>query len=88
MDLHLSHVSHRYGGVEVLDDIDFTVVQSHIVCIIGPSGCGKSTLLRLIGGLEPAQGEMIGLGQSLLRAGVTVTGASKSGRSGKSLTAW
>ena len=64
MDLHLSHVSHRYGGVEVLDDIDFTVVQSHIVCIIGPSGCGKSTLLRLIGGLEkPSAGEVLQIGE-------------------------
>ncbi|KPK04591.1 MAG: nitrate ABC transporter ATP-binding protein, partial [Betaproteobacteria bacterium SG8_39] len=64
MDLHLSHVTHRYGAVEVLDDIDFTVTQGHIVCIIGPSGCGKSTLLRLIGGLEqPAQGAVLQVGE-------------------------
>ena len=64
MDLHLSHVTHRYGTVEVLDDIDFTVVQGRIVCIIGPSGCGKSTLLRLIGGLEqPTQGAVLQIGE-------------------------
>ncbi|MEJ2173366.1 MAG: ABC transporter ATP-binding protein [bacterium] len=64
MDLHLSHVTHRYGAVEVLDDIDFTVPQGHIVCIIGPSGCGKSTLLRLIGGLEqPTRGAVLQIGE-------------------------
>jgi len=64
MDLHLSHLSHRYGGVEVLDDIDFTIAQGHIVCIIGPSGCGKSTLLRLIGGLEqPRSGAVLQIGE-------------------------
>jgi NitT/TauT family transport system ATP-binding protein len=64
MDLHLSHVTHRYGAVEVLDDIDFTVPQDHIVCIIGPSGCGKSTLLRLIGGLEqPTRGAVLQIGE-------------------------
>jgi len=64
MDLHLSHVTHRYGAVAVLDDVDFTISQGHIVCIIGPSGCGKSTLLRLIGGLEqPTQGAVLQVGE-------------------------
>jgi len=64
MDLHLSHVAHRYGALEVLDDIDFTIPQGHIVCIIGPSGCGKSTLLRLIGGLEqPTRGAVLQIGE-------------------------
>jgi NitT/TauT family transport system ATP-binding protein len=64
MDLHLSHVTHRYGTVDVLEDIDFTVEQGHIVCIIGPSGCGKSTLLRLIGGLEqPSAGAVMQIGE-------------------------
>jgi NitT/TauT family transport system ATP-binding protein len=64
MDLQLSHVTHRYGAVEVLEDIDFTITQGHIVCIIGPSGCGKSTLLRLIGGLEqPSGGAVLQIGE-------------------------
>jgi len=64
MELHLSHVTHRYGAVEVLDDIDFTVEQGRVVCIIGPSGCGKSTLLRLIGGLEqPSAGAVMQIGK-------------------------
>lgn len=54
MDLSLQNISHRYGALEVLRDINLDIVEGQIVCIIGPSGCGKSTLLRIIGGLEAA----------------------------------
>lgn len=63
LDLHLSHISHNYGTLEVLRDIDFHIPGGQIVCIIGPSGCGKSTLLRFVGGLErPDKGEVLQIG--------------------------
>lgn len=65
MDLQLNNITHAYGDIAVLDDIDLTVSGGEIVCIVGPSGCGKSTLLRLIGGLErPDSGEVLLLGQA------------------------
>ncbi|MFT5702118.1 MAG: NitT/TauT family transport system ATP-binding protein [Desulforhopalus sp.] len=64
MDLHINKISHAYGDLTVLDNIDFTVGGGEIVCIVGPSGCGKSTLLRFIGGLErPNSGEVMLLGE-------------------------
>ncbi len=54
MDLRIENLTHRYGGMAVLSDIDLTIPEGRIVCIVGPSGCGKSTLLRMIGGLERA----------------------------------
>lgn len=64
MDLHLKNISHAYGDLTVLDNIDFTVGGGEIVCIVGPSGCGKSTLLRFIGGLErPDAGAVMLLGE-------------------------
>lgn len=64
MNLHLRNISHRYGTLEVLRDIELEIVQGEIVCIIGPSGCGKSTLLRIIGGLEAADaGEVLQIGE-------------------------
>lgn len=60
MDLSLQKISHRYGALEVLRDINLDIVEGQIVCIIGPSGCGKSTLLRIIGGLEaPDEGAVL-----------------------------
>jgi NitT/TauT family transport system ATP-binding protein len=64
MNLHIDRLSHRYGGMDVLKDIDFLIEQGQIVCVIGPSGCGKSTLLRMIGGLEkPDSGAVMQIGE-------------------------
>jgi len=57
MDLIAVHISHRFGALEVLDDVSFTVGSGEVVAIVGPSGCGKSTLLSILGGLlQPSEG--------------------------------
>ena len=63
MDIRLSGISHSYGGLDVLRDINLEVPSGQIVCVVGPTGCGKSTLLRLVGGLErPTQGSVLQVG--------------------------
>ena len=65
MQLALEAVSHQYGQLEVLSNVDLQVMEGEIVCVVGPSGCGKSTLLRLAGGLEqPSQGYVLLKGES------------------------
>ena len=57
MDLIADHISHRFGALDVLDDVSFTVRTGEVVAIVGPSGCGKSTLLSILGGLlQPSKG--------------------------------
>ena len=64
MDLHLENISHNYGTVDVLNNINLEINHRQIVCIVGPSGCGKSTLLRLLGGLEiPSGGRVVQFGE-------------------------
>ena len=64
MDLQLQNISHAYGELSVLENIDLSVAAGQIVCIVGPSGCGKSTLLRIVGGLEkPQSGQILQLGE-------------------------
>lgn len=37
-------------------DLDFTLFEGEMVCMLGPNGCGKSTLLRTLAGLQPSLG--------------------------------
>jgi NitT/TauT family transport system ATP-binding protein len=58
MDLIADNISHRFGALEVLDGVSFTVGSGEVVAIVGPSGCGKSTLLSILGGLlQPSAGQ-------------------------------
>ena len=57
MDLIADQIAHRFGGLDVLDKVSFTVASGEVVAIVGPSGCGKSTLLSILGGLlQPSAG--------------------------------
>jgi len=49
----------RAGIVKALQDINLSIREGEIFCLIGPSGCGKTTLLNIIAGLEkPTSGEV------------------------------
>src|SRR3569832_768700 len=48
----LSHVTKRYGNVQVITDLSLDIEDGSFTALLGPSGCGKSTLLRMIAGLE------------------------------------
>jgi len=65
--LVLENVSHSYGPVPVLSDLNLAVHSSEVVVLVGPSGCGKTTILNLLSGhLQPVTG-------SVRRAGVVRT---------------
>jgi polar amino acid transport system ATP-binding protein len=59
-------VNKWYGSLQVLKDINLTVLPGEVVVVCGPSGSGKSTLIRCINGLEVIQsGDIIVDGMSL-----------------------
>lgn len=52
--------------VEILKEINLSVVKGDFITIMGPSGSGKSTLLYLIGGLDkPTSGKISIKGQDI-----------------------
>jgi len=46
--LTLSGVSKHFGGLQVINDLDFVVHEEETVGLIGPNGAGKTTVFNLI----------------------------------------
>jgi polar amino acid transport system ATP-binding protein len=69
----VSNVSKSFGDLTVLHDIDLSVEEHNVVCLIGASGSGKSTLLRCLNLLERVdQGEIVVDGQTITNGKVDV----------------
>jgi len=53
--LKVEEVSFQYtAAIKTLQNIDFSLNEGAVLCVMGESGCGKSTLLKLIYGLLDA----------------------------------
>jgi len=60
-------VSHAFGEVQVLEQIDLTIERRSFVALVGPSGCGKTTLLNLAAGLvQPDAGAVCYQGREIV----------------------
>lgn len=68
--LHIDDLSKGYGTgdarVTVLTDVSTQLDRGEICVLFGPSGSGKSTFLNLVGGLEPADGGSIRVGDTTI----------------------
>ena len=62
--IEIEHLSKRFDGVTVVDDVSMSIGDGEIVAIVGTSGSGKTTLLRMINRLiEPDGGRVLIDGQ-------------------------
>lgn len=65
--LTVSGLNVYYGESHILRDVDLTVPQGQMVCLIGRNGVGKTTLLKtVIGLLKPRSGRVDLLGESVV----------------------
>ena len=68
MLLEVRNICKRYGKLDVLKEVSFSVERGEIVAIVGTSGAGKSTLLHILGTLLSADtGEVLLSGTPLHR---------------------
>lgn len=55
--IEIEHLTKRYDGTAVVDDVSLVIEPGTIAVIVGTSGSGKTTLLRMINRLvEPTSG--------------------------------
>jgi len=66
--IELDHLSKRYDGRPVVDDLSLTVPDGAFCVLLGPSGCGKSTTLRMINRLIPFDSGTIRIAGEDIRA--------------------
>jgi simple sugar transport system ATP-binding protein len=53
--LELTGISKKFGGVQALRDVDMTIVQGEVHCLVGENGSGKSTLIKIVSGVQPPE---------------------------------
>ena len=64
--LKCTEVSKRFGGLQAVKKVDFTVKKNEIAGLVGPNGSGKSTLLNLISGVyKPDSGKILFLNEEI-----------------------
>ena len=58
--LECNNLTKRFGSVEALMDVSFSVEPGRIVGLLGPNGSGKTTMIKLINGLlTPTSGQVL-----------------------------
>ena len=52
LSVSLEKVSHGYGDLEVLEEVNLAVERGDRIALVGANGAGKSTMMRLLAGVE------------------------------------
>ncbi|MCG8639988.1 MAG: ATP-binding cassette domain-containing protein, partial [Desulfobacterales bacterium] len=58
-------VSVRYGSIEALSQVSFTINAGDYVGIVGPNGSGKTSLIKALLGLTAFEGKILFQGKQL-----------------------
>jgi ABC-2 type transport system ATP-binding protein len=66
--INVGGVSKRFGQLQAVDNVSFTVEKGEIFGLLGPNGAGKSTLIRMLTTLvPPTSGTAIVAGHDIIR---------------------
>jgi branched-chain amino acid transport system ATP-binding protein len=66
--LVVKNLSKRFGGLQAVQDVSFSVAEKETVALLGPNGAGKTTTFNLITGFHrPDTGSVLAFGREIAR---------------------
>jgi simple sugar transport system ATP-binding protein len=62
--LALENVGKRFGSIDAVSDVTFSIEPGRVCCLLGDNGAGKSTVIKLLSGVHtPSTGRILWEGQ-------------------------
>jgi branched-chain amino acid transport system ATP-binding protein len=87
--LSITGLTHQFGGLEALSDINISLKRGEIAGLIGPNGAGKTTVFNLVSGFYvPTRGEIVFNGVRLNGKKPHEIAALKIGRTFQNIRLW
>jgi branched-chain amino acid transport system ATP-binding protein len=87
--LEIKSLTHRFGGLQALTDINLSLEKGEIQGLIGPNGAGKTTVFNLVSGFYvPSEGEILVEGKRINGLKPHEIAAMKIGRTFQNIRLW
>jgi branched-chain amino acid transport system ATP-binding protein len=87
--LEIRNLTHSFGGIKALTDINIRLERGDIAGLIGPNGAGKTTVFNLVSGFYvPSQGDILVNGQRINGKRPHEIAALKVGRTFQNIRLW
>ena len=65
--IHVQKLSKRFGAIQAVHEVSFSVERGEVLGFLGPNGAGKSTTMKMLTGfLTPTSGDASVCGHSIL----------------------
>jgi branched-chain amino acid transport system ATP-binding protein len=65
--LQINNLSHYFGGLLAVDNLNLTIQEGELIGLIGPNGAGKTTVFNLVtGAYRASEGQILFRGEELV----------------------
>ena len=87
--LEIKNLTHRFGGLQALSDLNLYLEKGEIAGLIGPNGAGKTTVFNLVSGFYvPTEGDILVEGKRINAKKPHEIAAMRIGRTFQNIRLW
>ncbi|MDC7219283.1 MAG: ABC transporter ATP-binding protein [Spirochaetales bacterium] len=87
--LKIDSLTHRFGGLTAVSNLNFSINKGEVVGLIGPNGAGKTTVFNLVSGFyTPSEGDIIFNGERINGLAPHEIAARQIGRTFQNIRLW